>query len=242
MDNYPKLDILAFGAHPDDVELSAAGTLLKHIDLGKSVGIIDLTEGELGTRGTAQTRYIEAAHASDILGLTIRKNLQMPDGFFEHDEFNIRKIVEVLRMYRPTVVLCNAVHDRHPDHARAAKLVSDACFMSGLRKVETLAEGIIQEPHRPKTVYHYIQDRFIKPDFVVDVSPYVHKKMAAIRAYTTQFYDPQSIEPDTPISGKEFMDFIHANMQVHGRSIGVPFAEGFTTERCMGVRSFFDLI
>jgi bacillithiol biosynthesis deacetylase BshB1 len=235
------LDILAIGAHPDDVELSCAGTLMKHIAQGKKVGIIDLTLGELGSRGTAQTRMAEAKTASDVLGILVRDNLKMADGFFEVNEINKRLIVQQLRKYRPQIVLCNAANDRHPDHGRAGKLVSEACFLSGLVKIETELNKEKQQAHRPKAVYHYIQDRYLKPDFVIDVTDFVERKIEAIKAYKTQFYDPSSNEPQTPISGKEFFDFVKGRMMQFGRSIGVEFAEGFTVEREPGVKDLFDL-
>lgn len=236
-----KVDILAFAAHPDDVELSAAGTLIKHIKQGKKAALVDLTQGELGSRGTIETRYEEAEAASQILGLNARLNLKMEDGFFTHSQENLLKIIEQIRYFKPEIVLCNAVDDRHPDHGRAAKLVSEACFLSGLRKIETGHDENKQEPHRPKAVYHYIQDRYIQPDFVVDVTDFVEQKLQAIRAYKTQFYDPQSKEPQTPISGEEFFDFLRGRMAEFGRSIGVKYAEGFTVERVPGVESLFDL-
>lgn len=236
-----KLDILAFAAHPDDVELSASGTLMKHIASGKKVGIVDLTQGELGSRGTIETRYKEADEASRIMGVHYRTNLKMSDGFFEINEKNKRLIIEQVRLCQPEIVLMNAVTDRHPDHGRASQLVSEACFYAGLRKIETEWEGQRQVHYRPKAMYHYIQDRFLKPDFVVDVTPYVERKIEAIKAFKTQFYDPQSLEPDTPISGKDFFDFIKGRMRELGRPIGAEFAEGFTVERFMGVEDLFSL-
>lgn len=236
------LDILAFAAHPDDVELSCSGTLMKHISEGKRVGVIDLTEGELGSRGSVSLRYEEAQNASKIMGLTVRENLKMRDGFFEINEENKLKIVTAIRTYRPKIVLANAIEDRHPDHGRAAQLVSEACFLAGLRKVETIVGGQLQEAYRPQVVYHYIQDRYIKPDFVVDITPYIERKMEAIQAYKSQFYDPNSTEPQTPISGADFLDFLKARGKELGRPIGVQYAEGFTAERLVGVESFFDLV
>lgn len=235
------LDILAFAAHPDDIELAASGTLMKHIALGKKVGIIDLTQGELGSRGTIQTRYEEAAEASRIMGISHRENLKMADGFFEINEANKRLIIEQIRRFRPAIVLANAIEDRHPDHGRASQLVSEACFLSGLRKVETTFEGESQMAFRPSFVYHYIQDHYIKPDFVVDVTEFAERKMEAILAYKTQFYNPNSNEPQTPISGKEFLDFVKARMAQFGRSLQVPYAEGFTVERTLGIKNLFDL-
>lgn len=236
-----RIDILAFGAHPDDVELSASGTLLRHKAEGYSIGIVDLTEGELGSRGTVALRYEEAARSAEILGLTTRVNLQMPDGFFTHSEANLRLVVEQIRRFRPRIVLANAFSDRHPDHGKGGKLVSEACFLAGLRRVETSWEGKPQEAYRPETVYHYIQDRMIEPDFVVDVSDFVDQKIASIKAFKTQFWDPQSSEPKTPISGEEFFEFITGRMAGFGRTIGVRYAEGFNVERTVGVNNLFDL-
>jgi len=236
-----KLDILAFSAHPDDIELSCSGTLIKHIQAGKTVGIVDLTEGELGSRGSVEIRYEEANNSAKIIGLCTRQNLQMADGYFEINEANKLKIVEQIRRFRPEIVLANAIDDRHPDHARASKLVSEACFLAGLIKVETTWEGVNQEAFRPKVVYHYIQDRYIKPDFVVDVTPFYEQKMNSIRAFKSQFYDPNSTEPQTPISGEDFIEFLKGRMSEFGRPIGVRYAEGFTAERLVGVDSFFDL-
>lgn len=235
------VDILAFAAHPDDVELSCSGTIMKAISQGKKVGIVDLTQGELGSRGTIETRYSEAAEASEIMGISIRENLRMADGFFENNEENKRLIIEQIRKYQPSIVLANAIEDRHPDHGRASTLVSEACFLAGLRRIETSFDGVIQQAHRPKTVYHYIQDHYLQPDFVVDVTSFVDRKVDAIKAYKTQFYDPNSMEPNTPISGEEFFDFIKGRMMQYGRSIGVKYAEGFTVERFLGVEDLFDL-
>jgi bacillithiol biosynthesis deacetylase BshB1 len=237
-----KLSILAFGAHPDDVELSAAGTLLKHQAAGATIGIIDLTEGELGSRGTVDTRYAEAKAAGEILQLSVRENLQMGDGFFTHSEDNLLKIVQQIRRFQPTVVFANAHSDRHPDHAKGSKLVSEACFLAGLSKISTSWDGEEQIAYRPKAVYHYIQDHYLVPDFVIDVTDFVPQKMNAIKAYKTQFWDPNSTEPQTPISGEEFFEFLHGRMAQYGRSIGVKYAEGFTVERTLGVSNLFDLI
>lgn len=236
-----KLDILAFAAHPDDVELSASGTLMKHIAQGKKVGIVDLTQGELGSRGTIETRYAEASDASKIMGIHYRENLKMRDGFFEMSEENMLKIIQQIRKTQPSIVLANAISDRHPDHGRASKLVSEACFYAGLVKIETELDGEIQLVHRPKVVYHYIQDRYLKPDFVVDVSEFVEAKIEAIKAFKTQFYDPESNEPNTPISGKDFLDFIKSRMRELARPIGADYAEGFKVERFLGVNDLFDL-
>lgn len=236
-----KVDILAFGAHPDDVELSASGTILKSIQQGKKVAIVDLTQGELGSRGTIETRYAEAADAATILGIEARVNLKMEDGFFQHSPENLRKIVEQIRYFRPRIVLANAIQDRHPDHPKGSKLVSEACFLAGLRKIETTFNGEQQEAYRPEVVYHYIQDRYSKPDFVVDMTEFVEQKFDSIRAYKTQFFDPNSTEPQTPISGKEFFEFLRGRMAEFGRQIGVEYAEGFTVERLIGVEDLFDL-
>lgn len=237
-----KLDILAIGVHPDDVELSCAGTILKHIAQGKKAGILDLTRGELGTRGTPALRTEEAMKASKILGVSIREQLTMSDGFFENNETNQKHIIQILRKYQPEIVLCNAVSDRHPDHGRSAKLEADACFYSGLVKVETRDESNkLQTPWRPKAVYHYIQDNFIKPDFVIDITAHMDKKMESIMAYSSQFYDPSSNEPETPISTKNFMEYIKAKASMFGRAINCDYAEGFTVNRYPGVESLFDL-
>lgn len=236
-----KLDILAFAAHPDDVELSASGTLMKHVAAGKKVGIVDLTQGELGSRGTIETRYKEATESSKIMGIHTRENLKLQDGYFVNNAESRQKLIEQIRRFQPEIVLANALHDRHPDHSRAGQLISEACFYSGLRKIETKWEGSTQEPWRPKAVYHYVQDQFIEPDFVVDVTPYVQRKMDAIQAFKTQFYDPNSSEPQTPISGEEFFDFIKGRMMQFGRPIGANYAEGFTVERYIGVHDLFDL-
>lgn len=232
-----KLDILAFGAHPDDVEISCAGTILKHIDEGYKCGIIDLTQGELGTRGNAELRMQEAERAKEILGLSARENLELADGFFLNDEEHQYPIIKMIRKYQPEIVLANSIRDRHPDHGKAAKLVADACFLAGLIKIET---G--QEAWRPKAVYHYIQDEYIHPDFTVDVTPYFEKKMESIRAYSSQFYQPDSDLPETPISGKGFLDLIEAKAINFGRPTGVKYAEGFTKTRYVGVNNLFDLV
>jgi bacillithiol biosynthesis deacetylase BshB1 len=237
-----KLDILAIGIHPDDIELSCSGTLLKHIALGKKCGIIDLSAGELGTRGNAELRLQEATLAAKILGVSVRDNLKMADGFFVNDKEHQLQIIKKIREYQPEIILCNAVTDRHPDHGRAAQLVSEACFYSGLRKIETLIDGGNQECWRPKAVYHFIQDKQLKADFVVDISAFIDKKMEAIHAFKSQFYDPTSTEPTSPIAVKNFMDVIKGKMSVYGRETGFEFAEGFTVERTIGVDNLFDLI
>lgn len=237
-----KLHILAIAAHPDDVELSCAGTLLKHTALGYDCGVLDLTSGELGTRGSGELRLIEAANAAKILGLKVRDNLKMADGFFRNDKEHQLEIIRKIRQYQPELVLCNAVSDRHPDHGRAAALVSEACFYSGLRRIETSFDGASQQAWRPKAVYHYIQDRHIQPDIVVDVTAFVEKKMEAIRAFKSQFYNPDSKEPESPISVKNFLDVVKGKMGLFGRDAGFEFAEGFTVERSPGVNDLFNLI
>tara|TARA_R110001592_G_scaffold231794_1_gene488963 strand:- start:1666 stop:2382 length:717 start_codon:yes stop_codon:yes gene_type:complete len=236
-----KIDILAIGVHPDDVELSCAGTILKHIAQGKTVGILDLTVGELGSRGSGELRLVEANNAGKVLGVKFRENIGLADGFFENDKESQLEIIKIIRKYQPEVVLANAVKDRHPDHGRASKLISDACFYSGLLKIETELKGEKQEKWRPKSVYHYIQDRLINPDFVVDVTPFVDKKIEAIKCFSSQFFDPNSTEPQTPISGEQFFDFIKARMMQYGREIGVDYAEGFTAERYIGVEDIMGL-
>jgi len=236
-----KIDILAIGVHPDDVELGASGTLLKHKDAGYTFGICDLTQGELGTRGSGALRLIEAERSSKILGAQFRVNLGMKDGFFQHDEESIRKIISVIRACQPKIVLCNAPKDRHPDHGRASKLVSDACFYSGLVKIKTTANGTLQTTHRPDAVYHYIQDRSIKADLVVDISQYIDQKIEAIMAFSSQFYDPKSNEPETPISSKNFIEFVKAKNKTYARDIQVEYAEGYTVERVIGIENLFDL-
>ncbi len=232
-----KLDILVFGAHPDDAELGAGATIAKEIARGKKVGIIDLTRGELGTRGTAEIRDREAARAAEILGISVRENMEFRDGFFRNDPEHQLAIVRQIRRYRPDIVLCNAVEDRHIDHARGSSLVSDACFLSGLVKIDTRLEGdeAWQEPWRPRQVYHYIQWKNLKPDFAIDVTGFIEKKMEAIRAYDSQFYDPDSDEPNTPISSENFLDSVTYRARDLGRLIGVEYAEGFTAERCVAV-------
>lgn len=237
-----KLDILAIGIHPDDVELSCSGTLLKHIALGKKVGILDLSKGELGTRGSAELRTKEANEAAKLLGITTRTQLNFKDGFFENNQEHQSQIIQQIRLHQPEIVLCNAINDRHPDHGRAAKLTADACFYSGLIKIETFENNKLQAAWRPKAVYHYIQDVFIKPDFVIDVSDYIEQKHKSIMAYASQFYNPNSSEPQTPISSKEFIESLNSKMSIWGRSIGVPYAEGFTVNRYIGVNNLFDLL
>jgi N-acetylglucosamine malate deacetylase 1 len=237
-----KLEILAFGAHPDDVELGCGGTIAKEISLGKKVGIIDLTRGELGTRGSKEIRDIEAHNAAKTLGVHVRENLNMRDGFFVNDEKHQLQIIRMIRKYQPEIVLCNAVDDRHIDHPKGSSLVSDACFLSGLRKIETNLDGKFQDSWRPKVVYHYIQWKNIKPDFVVDISGFNEKRIEAVMAYSSQFYDPNSSEPETLIATKNFLESLSYRNQDFGRLIGTDFAEGFTIERHLAVNSLSDLI
>lgn len=236
-----KLDILAFGAHPDDVELGCSGTIAKEISLGKKVGIIDLTRGELGTRGSVEIRNSESAKASEILGVAARENLDMRDGFFVNDEAHQMKIIQMLRKYQPEIVLCNAIDDRHIDHGKGSKLVSDSCFLSGLRMIETSLDGENQAAWRPKVVYHYIQWKNLEPDLVVDISGFMDVKMESILAYSSQFYNPNTNEPESPISSKNFLDSVKYRAQDLGRIVGVDYAEGFTVERYLTVNSLSDL-
>jgi len=239
-----KLDILAFGAHPDDVELGCGATLAKEINKGKKVGVIDLTRGELGTRGTAETRDVESDEAANILGVTMRTNMEFADGFFVNDKQHQLEIIKMIRKYKPDIVLCNAIDDRHIDHSKGSKLVSDACFLSGLLKIDTkcdVDDNSWQDPWRPKFVYHYVQWKNLEPDFVVDVSGFIDKKMEAVLAYKTQFFDKNSNEPETPISSKNFTDSIEYRARDLGRLIGVEHGEGFTVERYPAVDSLYDL-
>ena len=239
-----KLDILAIGAHPDDIELSCAGTLAKEISLGKKVGVLDLTRGELGSRGSAEIRDKEAAEATKILGLHVRENLGFRDGFFKNDEAHQLEIIKIIRKYKPHIVICNAIDDRHIDHGRASKLASDACFLSGLRRIETTLNEEVQQAFRPKLVYHYIQWKDIKPDVVVDITGFNNIKMESIKAYKTQFLQEksESNEPSTPISNQNFYNSIITRAQNLGLLIGVDYAEGFTVERYPAVNSISDLI
>lgn len=229
-----KLDVLAFAAHPDDVEISAGGTIAGMVRKGYRVGIVDLTRGELGSRGSAELRDEEAAKAATVLGLTLRDNLALADGFFTHNEDNLRSIVRQIRKYRPEIVLANSITDRHPDHGKGGKLVADACFLSGLSKIETADGEEMQQAWRPRAVYHYIQDYLLEPNVVVDVTLDFDKKMEAISAYASQFYDPLSKEPKTPISGPEFFDFLKARAMQFGRPAGFLYGEGFNVTRYIG--------
>jgi bacillithiol biosynthesis deacetylase BshB1 len=237
-----KLDILAFGAHPDDVELGCGGTIAKEVSLGKKVGIIDLTRGELGTRGSAAIRDQEAKAAAKILGVSVRENLNMRDGFFVNDEAHQLEIIQMIRKYQPEIVICNAVDDRHIDHSKGSKLVSDACFLSGLVKIETEYKGEKQKAWRPKLVYHYMQWKNSIPDFVLDITGFNKKRVEAILAYSSQLYEPNSNEPETPIATQNFLESLSYRTQDLGRIIGVDYAEGFTVERYLAANSLSDLI
>jgi N-acetylglucosamine malate deacetylase 1 len=240
-----KLDILAIGVHPDDVELGCSGTLASEISKGKIVGILDLTEGELGTRGTVETRYKEAAHAAQILGVVVRENLRMADGFFKNDEEHQRLLISAIRRYQPEIVFANALDDRHPDHGRAGKMISDACFLAGLRKVRTVdQEGKEQEAWRPKYIFHYIQDRYHEPDFIYDISGVFEKKMDSIKAYTTQFHNPdyENEEPQTYISNPSFLESVIGRARSLGKIIGVEYGEGFNTVKTLGIHGFEQVV
>jgi bacillithiol biosynthesis deacetylase BshB1 len=237
-----KLDILAFGAHPDDVELGCGATIAKEVSLGKKVGIVDLTRGELGTRGSAAIRDLEAAKSATILGVSVRENLSFADGFFMNDKKHQLEIIKMIRKYQPEIVLCNAINDRHIDHPKGSNLVSDACFLSGLLKIETEIGEVQQEKWRPKQVYHYIQWKNIEPHFVVNVTGFMDVKKKAVLAYTSQFYDPASNEPETPITSKNFTESINYRAKDLGRLIGVEYAEGFTSERYVAVEKLSELI
>lgn len=240
-----KLDLLALGVHPDDVELACSGTVISHIAMGKKVGVVDFTRGELGTRGTAETRKAESEVAAKILGIHTRENLGMADGFFQNDREHQLKLITAIRKYQPEVVLANAIDDRHSDHGRAAKLTVDACFYAGLIKIETRDEqGNIQAPWRPKQIYHYIQDRHMNPDLIVDVTPFWEQRMEAIKAFKTQFFVPgnDDNEPTTPISTPDFMLFLEARAREFGRLIGVKYGEGFVSRTPIGTNNLFDLL
>jgi bacillithiol biosynthesis deacetylase BshB1 len=233
-----KLDILAFGVHPDDVELGCSGTLMAAIADGKKVGIVDLTRGELGTRGSAEIRATEAAKAAAIMGITVRENLGLADGFFQNNEESQRKVIAMIRKYRPGIIIANAIDDRHPDHSRSAKLVADSAFLSGLRKIETQLEGKQQEIWKPSYVFHYVQDRFIEPSFVIDITDFMERKIEAVLAYSTQFYNPDLDEPQTYISSAQFLETVKARALMLGKRVGVGFAEGYYTKKTVGFRGF----
>lgn len=237
-----QLDILAFAAHPDDTELSCSGTLASHVAKGRAVGVVDLTRGEMGTRGTIETRAEEAAASSALLGLAVRENLGFEDALFQKDKEHLTEVVKKIRKYRPKIILANAIRDRHPDHGRAADLIREACFLSGLRKFITEESGVGQEAWRPMAVYHYVQSIYVKPDIVVDISDFWEIKQQAIRCFKTQFFNPESDEPDTFISSEGFLKFLEGRAREFGFVIGAEFAEGFTTDRYIGVKSLFDLM
>jgi bacillithiol biosynthesis deacetylase BshB1 len=237
-----QLDILVLCAHPDDAEISAAGTLIQCIRKGYKVGIVDLTMGELGTRGSGLLRIEEAKNASTYMGLTLRENLNLGDGSFQNDHATRLKVIECLRRYRPKIVLTNSKSDRHPDHGKGAELVVESCFYSGLSKLETTSNGVIQEAWRPTAVYHFIQDYYHEPDFVMDITSVWDQKVEALKCYSSQFFDPSSQEPRTPISGEDFFDFLNSRARELGRAAGMTLAEGFVSARRIGVKDFFDLV
>jgi bacillithiol biosynthesis deacetylase BshB1 len=236
-----KLDILVLAAHPDDAELGCGGTIAKHVSLGRKVGIVDFTMGELGTRGTPEIRQQEATASAKVLGISVRENLKLPDGFFQNEKKYQLEVVRAIRKFQPQIILANAVYDRHPDHGRGADLAFEASFLSGLAKVETEDNGKPQTPWRPRVMYHYIQSQLIKPDFVIDITSQWDKKMEAVLSYKTQFYDPASKEPETFISKPGFLKMLHARATEFGQGIGVEYGEGFTVRRVMGVETLFDL-
>ena len=236
-----KIDILAFGAHPDDVELGAAGTLAKHAAKGHTTAIIDLTLGEMGTRGTSEIRWQEAQDAAKILGCAFRENLHLRDGFIRNDEASQLAVIQAIRKYKPEVVLCNAPSDRHPDHGHASALVLEACFLAGLRKLESSLEDVKQEPWRPKKVYHYIQFLPLQPSFIVDITGYYDQKIASIKAHASQFYNPESDEPETVIASKYFFDSIEGRSREYGRSIYVEHGEGFISKESIAIDNLFSL-
>jgi N-acetylglucosamine malate deacetylase 1 len=237
-----KLHILAVAAHPDDLELGCGGTLIKHARMGQAVGIVDLTEGELGTRGSVEQRYAEARRAAEVMGIAVRENAQMADGFFRNDEVHQRKLITYIRRFRPEIVIANALEDRHPDHGKGGRLIADACFLSGLMKIETVHNGAIQAPWRPKRVFHIVQDRQLEPSFLVDISDTFEEKQAAIKCYNSQFYDPSSAEPATYISSGRFLGDLESRDSLMGRRIGTRYAEGFICENITGISSLDALI
>lgn len=237
-----KLDILVFAAHPDDAELGCSGTILKHIALGRKVGIVDFTQGELGTRGTAETRNNESAESTRILGIHARENLEFRDGFFLNDERHQLEVIKMIRKYQPEIVLSNALEDRHPDHGRAGDLVYNACFLAGLPKINTLLGTAEQQPWRPKILLQYIQDRYLRPDIIVDISPYFDQKIESIKAFKTQFHNPNLDEPETYISSPEFLEAVTGRAREFGKSIGATYAEGFTSRKLLGVNDLFNLL
>lgn len=236
-----KLDILVLAVHPDDAELGCSGTIAKHIALGKKVGIVDFTRGELGTRGSAEIRDEEAADSAKILGIHARENLRFRDGFFTNDEEHRLAIIRMIRKYKPEIILTNALHDRHPDHGRAGDLSNDACFLSGLPKIHTEIDGMAQEAWRPRLVLQYIQDRYIEPDIIIDITPFIQIKIDSIKAFKTQFFNPDHEEQETYISSPEFFDSVIGRAREFGKSIGATYGEGFTSRKLLGVNSLFDL-
>jgi len=238
-----KLDILAFAAHPDDTELACSGILASHIAEGKKVGVVDLTRGELGTRGSADLRNIEAQNAAKVLGLHMRENLKFADVFFKNDEIHQKKIIQSIRTFQPEIILANAIEDRHIDHGRAAKLVHNACFLSGLRKIITQDnQGNSQEPWRPKFLFHYIQDYYLEPDIIIDITPFWEKKIEAIKAFSSQFYQENNDEPTTPISTPDFFNFLEARAREMGRMIGVEMGEGLISKRPLPVKNLLNFL
>lgn len=236
-----KLDILVFAVHPDDAELGCSGTLIKHIKNGKKVGIIDFTQGELGTRGTKETRASEAENSAEIMGIHVRENLAFRDGFFANDERHQLELIKVIRRYQPEIILTNAAYDRHPDHGRAANLANDAIFLSGLRRIETIVGQANQQPWRPRLVLQYIQDTYIKPDIIIDISAEMEQKIEAIRAFKTQFDSAGEDEPQTYISSPQFLEAVIARARELGKNIGAEYGEGFTSPKLLGVNNLFDL-
>lgn len=238
-----KLDLMVMSVHPDDAELGAGGTIAKYVSEGKTVGIIDLTRGELGTRGTAETRAEEAAEAARILGVSVRENLGLRDGFFSNEEDSQRVIISAIRKYKPEIVITNAIDDRHPDHGRASKLVNDSLFLSGLRRVETQVEGVNQEAFRPRLQLQLVQDKYIQPDIILDISNYWDLKEKSILAYKTQFNSlTEEDGPQTYISNPDFMEYTKARAREFGRNIQVSYGEGFTSRKLLGVNDLFELI
>ncbi len=236
-----KLDLLAIAAHPDDVEIACAGTLLSHVAKGYKVGVLDLTQGEMGTRGSAELRLLEARASADILGLAIRENIGLSDCFFQNDRESQLKIIEQIRRFQPEVILCNAPHDRHPDHGKAATLAIDSCFYAGLAKLKSTWDGQEQVPWRPRQVFHYIQDRLLQPDFVIDITPFWDRKVEALQAFGSQFYDPKGAGPATPISSELFWHFMEARAREMGHAIGVKYGEGFLKTKMIGVSDLMEL-
>lgn len=236
-----KLDILVLAVHPDDAELGCSGTILRHIAEGKKVGIVDFTRGELGTRGTAETRDVEAADSARILGLHARENLGFKDAFFMNDEQHRLEVIRMIRKYQPEIVLSNALEDRHPDHGRAGDLANDACFLAGLMKIKTSQDGVEQEAWRPRLILQYIQDHYIKPDIIVDITPYMETKIKAIQSFKTQFFNPELDEPSTYISSPEFFESVIGRAREFGKSIGATYGEGFTSRKLLGIDDIFNL-